>query len=121
MPPFHGRLKKKGNEHQFCKFLDMLKRLHINIPFVDTLEQMPSHVKFFKDILAKKRRMNEYGIVALMQATSDFFKNRISEKITNPGTFTVGCSIDGMDSCCALRNLGASINFMPLSVSRNWE
>ncbi|KAA0046122.1 uncharacterized protein E6C27_scaffold157G00550 [Cucumis melo var. makuwa] len=40
--PFLGCLKKKGNEQQFHKFLDVLKRLHINISFVDALEQIPS-------------------------------------------------------------------------------
>ena len=57
---FPGRLKKKGDKQQFKKFLDVLNQLQINILFVNALEQMPLYVKFLKDILANKRRMNEY-------------------------------------------------------------
>jgi len=33
---------------QFGKFLDVLKKLHFNIPFTDALSQMPSYAKFLK-------------------------------------------------------------------------
>ena len=44
--PFPQRLKKNKKDKQFNKFLEILKKLHINIPFVDALSQMPSYVKF---------------------------------------------------------------------------
>ncbi|XP_062100510.1 uncharacterized protein LOC133806424 [Humulus lupulus] len=44
---------------------DMLKQLHINIPLVEALEQMPNYVKFMKDILTRKRRLGEFEAVAL--------------------------------------------------------
>ena len=53
-PPFPQRLKKKNDEGQFKKFLNVLKQLHINILLVEALEQMPSYVKFLKDILFKE-------------------------------------------------------------------
>ena len=52
---------------QFTKFLDSCKKLHINIPFTDALEQMPNYVKFMKDILSKKRHLGEFEIVNLME------------------------------------------------------
>ena len=45
-------LKKHKLDKQFTKFMEVLKKLHINIPFTDSLEQMPSYVKFMKDILS---------------------------------------------------------------------
>ena len=67
-PPlsFPSRLKKKDDEQQFCKFWNILKQFYINISFIDVLEQMLSYVKFLKDILAKKQRLNEYETIALM-------------------------------------------------------
>ena len=44
-------LKKNKLDKQFTKFMEVFKKLHINIPFTDSLEQMPSYVKFMKDIL----------------------------------------------------------------------
>ncbi|KAA0058995.1 uncharacterized protein E5676_scaffold416G00480 [Cucumis melo var. makuwa] len=52
-------------------------------------EQMPYSMKFLKDILGKKRWMNDYEIVDLTQATSDVFKNRVLEKMTDPRSFTI--------------------------------
>jgi len=49
--PFPHRLKRNKLDKQFSKFLDVFKKLQINIPFADVLEQMPSYVKFLKDIL----------------------------------------------------------------------
>ena len=50
--PYPQRLKKHKLDKQFTKFMDVFKKLHINIPFADVLEQMPSYVKFMKDILS---------------------------------------------------------------------
>ena len=50
--PYPQRLKKHKLDKQFTKFMEVFKKLHINIPFVDALEQMPSYVKFMKDILS---------------------------------------------------------------------
>ncbi|XP_038904346.1 uncharacterized protein LOC120090699 [Benincasa hispida] len=55
--PFPRRLMKKNDEHQFKHFLELLKQLHINIPLIEALEQMPTYVKFLKDILTKKRKV----------------------------------------------------------------
>lgn len=37
-PPFPQRLKKLNDDTQFLKFLDVFKKLQINIPFADALE-----------------------------------------------------------------------------------
>ncbi|TYK11898.1 uncharacterized protein E5676_scaffold177G00610 [Cucumis melo var. makuwa] len=111
-----NRLEKIGDEKQSEKYLDILKELHIHISFVDALEQMPLYVKFLKDILAKKRRMNHYEIVALSQATRDVFNNGALEKMTDPRSFIIPCSIGGMDLGRAQCDLGASINLMSLSI-----
>ena len=48
--------------------MDVFKKLHINIPFADALdEQLPSYIKFMKDILANKRKLRDYEIVALSE------------------------------------------------------
>ena len=45
-------LKKHKLDKQFTKFMEVFKKPHINISFADSLEQMPSYVKFMKDILS---------------------------------------------------------------------
>ncbi|XP_038877766.1 uncharacterized protein LOC120069990 [Benincasa hispida] len=67
-PPFPQRLeKKKSDENQYRRFLEILKQLHINTPFVEAIEQMATYAKFLKDIITKKRSIGKYEIVALTQ------------------------------------------------------
>ena len=47
--------------------MDVFKKLHINIPFADALKQMPSYVKFMKDILSQKRRLADFETVNLTE------------------------------------------------------
>ncbi|XP_052484866.1 uncharacterized protein LOC128039962 [Gossypium raimondii] len=97
-----------GKEH--CK------QLHINIPLVDALEEMPNYVKFMKDILSKKKCLSEYEIVALMKECSAFLQNKLPPKLKDYGSFTIPYNIK--ESYCgkALWDLGASINLMPESI-----
>ncbi|KAL5578338.1 hypothetical protein UlMin_020037 [Ulmus minor] len=119
-PPFPQRFQKQQLDQQFRRFLDVLKQLHINIPLVEALEQMPNYVKFMKDMLTKKRRFGEFETVALMQECSAVLQNKLPPKLKDPGSFTIPCSIGNQYFGKALCDLGASINLMPMSIFKNW-
>ena len=68
--PYPQHLKKSKLDNQFTKFLVVFKKLHINIPFTDALEQMPSYVKFMKEILSNKRRLSDFETVNLTEECS---------------------------------------------------
>lgn len=46
--PFPQRFTKAKLDSQFGKCLYVLKKLHVNIPFIDALSQMPMYAKFSK-------------------------------------------------------------------------
>ena len=48
----------------------MFKKIEINIPFSEALMQMPRYAKFMKDILRKKIKITEEGIVSLKATCS---------------------------------------------------
>ena len=79
--PYPQRLKKGKLEKQFAKFLDIFKKLHINIPFLEALENMPSYVKFMKKILASKKKLEEYGTIALTEECSAILLNKLPPKL----------------------------------------
>ena len=54
------RFKKKNLDNQFTKFLEVFKKLHINILFADTLEHMLNYVKFLKGMMSKKHKVEEF-------------------------------------------------------------
>ena len=68
--PFPQRLQKSRREEQFSKFLDIFKKIEINIPFAEVISQMPLYAKFLKEILSKKRKIAEEGIVNLTATCS---------------------------------------------------
>ena len=75
--PYPQRLWKNSLDKQFSKFLEVFKKLHINIPFVEALEQMPSYVKFMKEILSKKRRLEDFETVALTEECSAILQRKL--------------------------------------------
>ena len=95
--------------------MEVFKKLHINIPFSDALEQMPSYVKFMKDILSQKRRLADFETVNLTEECSAILQRKLPQKIKDPGSFTIPCTIGNAIFERALCDLGASINLMPLS------
>ncbi|XP_038876918.1 uncharacterized protein LOC120069271 [Benincasa hispida] len=106
---------------QFQRFLDVLRQLHINIRLIEAIEQMPSYVKFLKDILANKRKTRENETVALTYDCSALFQNNLPTKMKDPGSFTLPCTIGAKMVGNALCDLGASINLMPLSIFKKLD
>ncbi|XP_073122808.1 uncharacterized protein [Henckelia pumila] len=68
-PPlrYPRRFKKKTLDEQFLMFLEIFKKIHINILFVDALEQMPNYAKFINEVMSKKRRLQENEVVNLIE------------------------------------------------------
>uniref|UniRef100_A0A6I9QLR0 Uncharacterized protein LOC105037599 n=1 Tax=Elaeis guineensis var. tenera TaxID=51953 RepID=A0A6I9QLR0_ELAGV len=116
--PFPQRLKQSKDDMNFLKFLEVFKKLHINIPFAEALAQMPSYAKFLKVILSKKRRLEDHETVMLIEECSAIIQNKLPSKLKNPGSFTIPCNISNIEFTEALCDLGVSINLMPLSVFR---
>ena len=114
--PYPQRLKKGKLERQFAKFLDIFKKLHINIPFMDALENMPSYVKFMKKILASKKKLEEYGTITLNEECSAILQKKLPPKLQDPSSFAIPFSIGNRVLGKALCDLGASINLMLLSM-----
>ncbi|XP_074377739.1 uncharacterized protein LOC141719264 [Apium graveolens] len=115
-PPYPKRLQKQKFDKQFAMFLEVFKKLHINIPFAEALEQMSSYVKFMKGILSRKLKLKELKSVALTEECSAVLQRKLSPKLKDPGSFTIPCTIGELSFDNYLCDLGASINLMSLSV-----
>ena len=96
--------------------MDIFKKLHINIPFIEALEQMPGYVKFMKDILSKKRKLGNYETIALSKESSAILQQKLPPNLKDPGSFTIPCAIGNAVFERSLCDLGASINLMPWSI-----
>ena len=66
--------------------------------------------------MEKKRKLEEYEIVKLTEECSLILQQKLPKKVKDPGSFTILCTTGDSNFEKALCDLGASINFMPLSV-----
>ena len=114
--PFPQRLLKAKLEEQFSKFLNIFKKIEVNILFSEALTQMSHYAKFMKNILSRKRKIVEEGVVRLIATCSVVIKSSLSVKMQDPGSFTIPCTIGNSEMGKALCDSRASINLMPLSV-----
>ncbi|XP_022851217.1 uncharacterized protein LOC111373002 [Olea europaea var. sylvestris] len=72
--PFPQRYLKKEFDEKFGKFLEVFKKIHINIPFAETLAQMPNYAKFLKEVMLKKRKLEKFEIVKLKRSVVPYFR-----------------------------------------------
>ena len=104
LPYPHLGKKKKNEESEFKKFMELFSQLQVNIPFGEALSQMPLYAKF----------MN----IALSENCSAILQRKLPSKLKDPGAFTLPCSIGPVEVGKALCDLGSSINLMPLSMMK---
>lgn len=113
---FPSHLSKAKTESKMEKFIEMLKKVEINIPLLDALRDMPGCAKFLKDTLARKRKFGKFERVNLSEECSAVVQRKLPVKRKDSGSFTIACIIGNRTFGKALCDLGASTNLMPLSI-----
>ncbi|XP_050895174.1 uncharacterized protein LOC127101769 [Lathyrus oleraceus] len=115
--PFPARNKKKGqHDKNFEKFLELFKKLEINIPLLGALEQMPTYAKFMKDIISKRRTIDTNLIILTVTCSAILQDMTIPIKKKDRGAVTIPCTIGYRSFKKALIDLGSSVSLMPLSI-----
>src|SRR3954464_7112722 len=115
--PFPTRNRKKEqHEKNLEKFLEMFKKLELNIPFLEALEQMPTYAKFMKDIISKRRTTDCDPIILTETCSAILQGMKIPVKKKDRGSVTIPCTIGDRSFKKALIDLGASVSLMPLSI-----
>lgn len=84
---------KKDNARNYVRFLDILSRFQINIPFSEALEQMPTYAKFMKEILTNKMRYMDKETINLNVSCSAIIQRTLPQKETDPGRVTLPITI----------------------------
>ncbi|XP_019262123.1 PREDICTED: uncharacterized protein LOC109239964 [Nicotiana attenuata] len=111
-PPFPQRLRKKNEDHMFHKFLYMLKQIHLNIPLVNMLHQVPKYAKYIKNTVENKKRLTEFETIAHTEECTSRIQHKLQQKLKDPSSFTIPVRIGEFDVGRALCDLGESINLM---------
>ncbi|GJV98397.1 reverse transcriptase domain-containing protein [Tanacetum coccineum] len=109
-------LKKEKEEAQQKRFLENLKQLHINLPFIEALTKMAKYAKFLKGLLTNKARLEEACTITMKERCLAVLLNKLPSKEKEPGSFTILYDIGKLHIDNALADLGASISLMPYTM-----
>ena len=71
-------MKQSNKEKEFEKFAQIFKQIIINIPFVDAILQISSYAHFLKDIMSRKRKIENYEAIALTEEWLACVQNKLN-------------------------------------------
>ena len=101
---------------EFIKFLEMFKKLELNIPFLEVIPQMSNYAKFLKELVANKKRLENYVMVPLTDECSAILLKKYPPKLKDPVSFVILCTFGKLANVDSLYDLGALVNLMPSSI-----
>ena len=81
---------------------------------------MPLYTKYLKEILSKKRKVDEHETVVLGEKCSTVVLNKLPPRLKAPGSFSIPCMIGSVSIDRTLCDLGSSIIFIPYSIFKRF-
>ncbi|KAM2728888.1 hypothetical protein EV1_000336 [Malus domestica] len=114
--PFPSRFLQAKNEEEENDVLETFRKVHVNIPLLDAIKQIPKYAKFLKKLCTTRKRIREKEVVHVSENVSALLQRKLPPKCKDPGSFTIPCVIGNARFDNAMLDLGASINVMPYSV-----
>jgi len=101
----------------FARFSDVLRKLYVNVPFLEALKEAPSYLKFLRELFSKKGELEEVLAISIGDICSVVLQSKSPSKSREPHSFSIPCSIGDLQIERTLCDLGANMSLMPLSVS----
>ncbi|KAM2289061.1 hypothetical protein COP1_030083 [Malus domestica] len=114
--PFPSRFLQAKNEEEEKDVLETFRKVHVNIPLLDAIKQIPKYAKFLKKLCTTRKRIREKEMVHISENVSALLQRKLPPKCKDPGSFTIPCVIGNTRFDHAMLDLGASINVMPYAV-----
>ncbi|KAL0423830.1 UNVERIFIED_CONTAM: hypothetical protein Sradi_0917800 [Sesamum radiatum] len=118
-PPFPERFAKSRKKEEEREILETLRKVEVNIPLLDAIKQVPRYAKFLKELCTNKSKLRGNERVSMGENVSAILQRKLPPKCKDPGMFSIPCKIGNIGIEKAMRDLGASINIMPLSIYKS--
>ena len=112
--PFPQALRSRKKIPNQAKLWEVLRQVKVNIPLLDMIKQVPTYVKFLKELCTVKRGLGIEKKAFLTEQVSAIIQSKTPVKYKDPGSPTISVNIGGTRIDKAL--LGASVNLLPYSV-----
>ena len=77
---------------------------------------MLNYAKLFKEMVANKKKLREYAMVALIEECSAVILSKHPLILKDLGIFIIPCNFGNVKDVDSLCDLGTSVNLMPSSI-----
>jgi len=95
-------------EPKFARFLDVLKRIYADTPFLEVLKKAPANLQFLRELLSKKDMFEGGSVIPFGEVCSSVLQS--PSKLQDPGSFSIPCAVEDLHIKGALCYLGASVS-----------
>jgi len=109
--PFPSRERKIQREKKYALFDEIMRQLHVKLPFLELVQNVSIYRKHLKNILTNKRTLEE-GAVLISHECNAILQNVISVKREDPGSFVLPSRIGEYTFDRCLCDLGAGVSWM---------
>ncbi|XP_026398946.1 uncharacterized protein LOC113294781 [Papaver somniferum] len=118
VPPLHFpcRFANSKKAEQDKEILDIFRKIHVNIPLIDAIKQVPKYARILKDLCTNKQRLTGNEVMKVEENTSAIMQKKLPLKCKDPGSFDIPIVISNTKFNKAMLDLGTSVNVMPASV-----
>ncbi|CAN6716350.1 unnamed protein product [Malus baccata var. baccata] len=89
--PFPSRFMQSKNEEDEKDILETFRKVHVNIPLLDAIKQIPKYAKFLKKLCTTRKRIKEKEVVHVSENVSVLLQRKLPPKCKDPGSFTIPC------------------------------
>ncbi|XP_057746750.1 uncharacterized protein LOC130966019 [Arachis stenosperma] len=111
-------VQEETKDEQLAQFLAVFKKLQINILFAEVLEKKPPYMACLKNVFSEKKALKRDETIMLTKECSALLQKKLPQKLLDPRSFLIPCTIGTITFEKALCNLRSSINLSPLSVMK---
>ena len=115
-PPFPQALRGKKKIPNQAEIWEVLRQVKVNIPLLYMIKQVPTYVKFLKDLCTVKKGLGIEKKAFLTKQVNAIIQSKTPVKCKDLGSPTISVNIGGTCIVKALLDLGASVNLLPYSV-----
>ncbi|CAN6560286.1 unnamed protein product [Malus baccata var. baccata] len=109
--PFPSRFLQTKNEEEEKDVLETFRKVHVNIPLIDAIKQIPKYAKCLKKLCTTRKRIREKEVVHVSENVSTMLQRKLPPKCKDPGSFRIPYVIGNTRFEHAMLDLGRPLDF----------
>jgi len=75
------------------RFLDELRKIYANVPFLEALKEEPSYLKFLRELLSKQGKLEKAATIPVREVCSVVLQSKSPSMVQDLGNFLIPYSI----------------------------